>query len=90
MSEEMKNEMELENAEAVETAAEIDLTEKVLYKVKRSSECKTDFIDDLTASGVKSRAAFAQKPVPDGNFRDFYMNIRKFLEKIRSFFSGIF
>lgn len=38
---------------AVEAAAEVNLTEKFLYKLKRSTKGKADFIDEFAASGVE-------------------------------------
>ncbi len=70
----------------VEAAAEVNLTEKFLYKLKRSTKGKADFIDEFAASGVEGWAAFARKPVTDCDFRDLYMDSGKFLLEICRFF----
>lgn len=62
----------------VEAAAEVNLTEKFLYKLKRSTKGKADFIDEFAASGVEGWAAFAGKPVTDCDFRDLYMDSGSF------------
>ena len=73
----------------VEAAAEVNLTEKFLYKLKRSTKGKADFIDEFAASGVEGWAAFARKPVTDCDFRDLYMDSGKFLLEICRFFLDI-
>lgn len=75
---------------AVKAAAEVNLTEKFLYKLKRSTKGKADFIDEFAASGVEGWAVFARKPVTDCDFRDLYMDSGKFLLEICRFFFDIF